>query len=109
MITGPLADRMRPEDFAHVFGEAKLFGEAGIFARMIKTGHIPNMIFYGPSGTGKTTSANILARASGKTLYKLNATSAGISDIKDIIAETNSFLGSDGILLYLDEIQYFNK
>ena len=109
MITGPLADRMRPEDFAHVFGEAKLFGEAGIFARMIKTGHIPNMIFYGPSGTGKTTSANILAKASGKTLYKLNATSAGISDIKDIIAETNSFLGSDGILLYLDEIQYFNK
>ena len=109
MITGPLADRMRPEDFSHVYGEAKLFGEAGIFARMIKTGHIPNMIFYGPSGTGKTTSANILARASGKTLYKLNATSAGISDIKDIIAETNSFLGSDGILLYLDEIQYFNK
>ena len=109
MITGPLADRMRPESFAHVYGEAKLFGENGIFARMIKTGHIPNMIFYGPSGTGKTTSANILAKASGKTLYKLNATSAGISDIKDIIAQTNSFLGSDGVLLYLDEIQYFNK
>ena len=109
MITGPLADRMRPESFAHVYGDAKLFSENGIFSRMIKTGHIPNMIFYGPSGTGKTTSANILAKASGKTLYKLNATSAGISDIKDIIAQTNSFLGSDGILLYLDEIQYFNK
>ena len=100
---------MRPESFAHVYGDAKLFSENGIFSRMIKTGHIPNMIFYGPSGTGKTTSANILAKASGKTLYKLNATSAGISDIKDIIAQTNSFLGSDGILLYLDEIQYFNK
>lgn len=109
MITGPLADRMRPEDFSHVYGDRKLFGESGIFARMISAKHIPNMIFFGPSGTGKTTSANILAKASGKTLYKLNATSAGISDIKDIIAETNSFLGSDGILLYLDEIQYFNK
>ena len=109
MITGPLADRMRPCDFAHVYGDKKLFGENGIFARMIATGHIPNMIFYGPSGTGKTTSANILAKASGKTLYKLNATSAGISDVKDIIAQTKSFLGSDGVLLYLDEIQYFNK
>ncbi len=109
MITGPLADRMRPEDFSHVYGDRKLFGESGIFARMISSKHIPNMIFFGPSGTGKTTSANILAKASGKTLYKLNATSAGISDIKDIIVETNSFLGSDGILLYLDEIQYFNK
>ena len=109
MITGPLADRMRPEDFSRVYGDAKLFGEKGIFSRMISSGHIPNMIFFGPSGTGKTTSANILAKASGKTLYKLNATSAGISDIKDIIAETQSFLGSDGILLYLDEIQYFNK
>ncbi len=109
MITGPLADRMRPEDFAHVYGDKKIFGENGIFARMISSKHIPNMIFFGPSGTGKTTSANILAKASGKTLYKLNATSAGISDIKEIIAETNSFMGSDGILLYLDEIQYFNK
>lgn len=100
---------MRPEDFIHVYGDKKLFGENGIFSRMIASNHIPNMIFFGPSGTGKTTSANILARASGKTLRKLNATSAGISDIKDIIAETGSLMGNDGILLYLDEIQYFNK
>ena len=109
MVTSPLADRMRPTDFAHVYGDSKLFGENGVFNRMISSSHIPNMIFFGPSGTGKTTSANILASASGKTLYKLNATTAGVSDIKDIIAQTNSFIGGDGILLYLDEIQYFNK
>ncbi len=109
MIKGPLADRMRPTDFSRVYGEKKLFGENGIFNKMISSGHIPNMIFYGPSGTGKTTSANIIAASSGKTLYKLNATSAGISDIKEIIADTRSLMGSEGIMLYLDEIQYFNK
>ena len=109
LTTKPLADRMRPIDFSHVYGDEKLFGEKGIFAKMISTGHIPNMIFFGPSGTGKTTSANILAKASGKRLYTLNATTAGIADIKKVIAETNSLLGSDGVLLYLDEIQYFNK
>ena len=109
MITRPLADRMRPETFADVFGDEKLFSEGGIFPRMIETGHIPNMIFYGPSGTGKTTAANILSKAAGKTLRRLNATSASLSDIKEVVAETSSLYGSDGVLLYLDEIQYFNK
>ena len=109
MITRPLADRMRPETFADVVGDEKLFSDGGIFPKMIETGHIPNMIFYGPSGTGKTTAANILSKAAGKTLRRLNATSASLSDIKEVVAETSSLYGSDGVLLYLDEIQYFNK
>lgn len=109
MITRPLADRMRPETFADVFGDEKLFSDGGIFPKMIETGHIPNMIFYGPSGTGKTTAANILSKAAGKTMRRLNATSASLSDIKEVVAETSSLYGSDGVLLYLDEIQYFNK
>ena len=109
MITRPLADRMRPETFADVVGDEKLFSDGGIFPKMIETGHIPNMIFYGPSGTGKTTAANILSKAAGKTLRRLNATSASLSDIKEVVAETSSLSGSDGVLLYLDEIQYFNK
>ena len=109
MITRPLADRMRPETFADVFGDEKLFSDGGIFPKMIETGHIPNMIFYGPSGTGKTTAANILSKAAGKTMRRLNATSASLSGIKEVVAETSSLYGSDGVLLYLDEIQYFNK
>ena len=109
MITRPLADRMRPETFADVFGDEKLFSDGGIFPKMIETGHIPNMMFYGPSGTGKTTAANILSKAAGKTMRRLNATSASLSDIKEVVAETSSLYGSDGVLLYLDEIQYFNK
>ena len=109
MITRPLADRMRPETFADVFGDEKLFSDGGIFPKMIETGHIPNMIFYGPSSTGKTTAANILSKAAGKTMRRLNATSASLSDIKEVVAETSSLYGSDGVLLYLDEIQYFNK
>lgn len=109
MITRPLADRMRPQSFSDVFGDGKLFAENGIFPKMISSGHIPNMIFFGSSGTGKTTAANILASAAGKTLRKLNATTASLADIKDVVAETKSLYGTDGILLYLDEIQYFNK
>ena len=109
MITRPLADRMRPETFADVFGDEKLFSDGGIFPKMIETGHIPNMIFYGPSGTGKTTAANIISKAAGKAMRRLNATSASLSDIKEVVAETSSLYGSDGVLLYLDEIQYFNK
>ena len=109
MITRPLADRMRPKSFSEVFGDEKLFSENGVFSRMLSSGHIPNMIFYGPSGTGKTTAANIIAGAAGKTLRKLNATTASLADIKDVVSETRSLYGSDGILLYLDEIQYFNK
>lgn len=109
MLKKPLADGVRPRSFDEMVGDAKLFGERGIFRKMLDAHHIPNMIFFGPSGTGKTTAANILAEASGKTLHKLNATNAGLSDVKQVIAESGSLLGSDGILLYLDEIQYFNK
>ena len=109
MLKQPLADRIRPQSFDCMVGDPKLFGKNGIFPRMIAQNHIPNMILYGPSGTGKTTAANILAASSGKTLYKLNATTAGIADVKQVIAESGSLLGLGGILLYLDEIQYFNK
>ena len=109
MLKQPLADRIRPKSFENMVGDPKLFGKNGVFQRMIAQNHIPNMILYGPSGTGKTTAANILAAASGKTLYKLNATTAGIADVKQIITESGSLLGLGGILLYLDEIQYFNK
>lgn len=109
MLSQPLADKIRPETFADMVGDPKLFGENGIFRKMQAVGHIPNMIFYGPSGTGKTTAANILAKAAGKTLYKLNATSAGLADVKTVIAESGSLLGTGGVLLYLDEMQYFNK
>ena len=101
MITRPLADRMRPETFADVFGDEKLFSDGGIFPKMIETGHIPNMIFYGPSGTGKTTAADILSKAAGKTMRRLNATSASLSDIKEVVAETSSLYGSYVVLLYL--------
>ena len=109
MVNQPLADRIRPKSLSDVAGDPKLFGEKGIFASMIASGYIPNMIFFGPSGTGKTTVANIIAEAAGKTLHKLNATTAGISDIKEVIADTSSLMGSGGVLLYLDELQYFNK
>ncbi len=109
MLKKPLADEVRPFDFRDMVGDRKLFGENGVFQKMLGAGHIPNMIFFGPSGTGKTTAAGILANASGKTLHRLNATSASLSDVKAVIAESGSLLGSDGILLYLDEIQYFNK
>ena len=109
MLTQPLADKIRPAGFEDMVGDPKLFGKNGIFSKMIAANHIPNMIFYGPSGTGKTTAANILAAAAGKTLHKLNATSAGLADVKQVIAESSSLLGAGGTLLYLDEMQYFNK
>ena len=109
MLTQPLADKIRPLGFEDMVGDPKLFGKNGIFPKMIAANHIPNMIFFGPSGTGKTTAANILAAAAGKTLYKLNATSAGLADVKQVIAESSSMLGVGGTLLYLDEMQYFNK
>ncbi len=105
----PLAERVRPKRFEDMAGEAALFGPSGVFSKMAATGFIPNMIFFGPSGTGKTTAANILADASGKALYKLNATTASVADIKAVISDSGSFIGQNGILLYLDEIQYFNK
>ena len=105
----PLADRIRPESIDDVVGQTHILGKGGLLRRVIESGVTPNMIFYGPSGTGKTTVANIIAKKTNRTLRKLNATTAGISDIKDIIAELDSMMNQKGILLYLDEIQYFNK
>ena len=104
-----LADLMRPKTLDEIVGQTHLFGEKGIIRRMLKGGRLPNMIFYGPPGTGKTTAASIIAAESGMTLRRLNATTASLSDVRSVLSETEGVFGSDGILLYLDEIQYFNK
>ena len=109
MAIKPLADRMRPKSFDEVAGQAHLVSQNGILRKLTNAGRIPNMIFYGPPGTGKTTVANIIAASSGMQLYKLNATTASLSDVKEVIAGTDSMFADNGTLLYLDEIQYFNK
>ena len=109
MLQTPLADRMRPQHFDEIAGQEHLVGKQGILRRLVDNGRIPNMIFYGPPGTGKTTVANIIAKASGMQLYKLNATTASLSDVKDVISGTDNMFSDNGTLLYLDEIQYFNK
>ncbi len=105
----PLADRIRPRELDQVVGQHHLLDEGKVLRRIVESGQIPNLIFYGPSGVGKTTVANILAKKSGKTLYRLNATTASTSDLKEIISRRSDFENQNGILLYLDEIQYFNK
>lgn len=100
---------MRPTSFDEIAGQRHLFGKNGSIRKMADAGYITNMIFYGPPGTGKTTAADIIAKSSGKTLHRLNATTASLDDIKAVAAETETVLGQRGILLYLDEIQYFNK
>lgn len=105
----PLAERIRPKSLDDVVGQKHLVGENKPLRRIIQSGNIPNMIFYGPSGVGKTTLARLIARSSDMQLHKLNGTSASIADIKEIIAQTQTFGGLNGILLYLDEIQYLNK
>ncbi len=104
-----LADILRPQNFDDMVGQSHLFGERGILRKMMEKGRMSNMIFFGPPGTGKTTAASIIAKQSGMNFYKLNATSASLSDVKDIIAQTNNVFGFGGILLYIDEIQYFNR
>ncbi|MFL0249961.1 replication-associated recombination protein A [Clostridium neuense] len=105
----PLPDRIRPEKFEDVFGQEHILGEGKILHRILKSKMIPNMIFYGPPGTGKTTVANIIASKTNKKLYKLNATTASLSDVKEVIESLNTLMARDGVLLYLDEIQNFNK
>ena len=109
MSTRPLADEIRPQSLDEVVGQRHLIGPGGVLRRLIDAGTSANMIFYGPSGTGKTTIANIIANKTNKTLYRLNATTASLQDVKDIIASVGTLMAPGGILLYLDEIQYFNK
>ncbi len=105
----PAADRLRPKSFDDVAGQAHLVGKNGILRKIAESGRMSSMIFFGPPGTGKTTCATILAEGSGMELRRLNATTASLADIKAIAAETEGIFGQKGILLYLDEIQYFNK
>ncbi len=105
----PLADKIRPQTLDDVFGQEHLIGEGKILRNIIEKNETPNMIFYGPSGVGKTTVANIIANNTGKEIYRLNATTASVSDIRDIVRSLDGFNGMNGVLLYLDEIQHFNK
>ena len=105
----PLADLLRPQTLDDVFGQEHILGKDAILRRIVDSGNIPNMIFYGPSGTGKTTVANIIAKQTNRTLYQLNATTASTADIKNIVAQLDTFMAPNGVLLYLDEIQSFNK
>ncbi len=104
-----LADLIRPSSFDEIVGQGTLFGENGIVRKMLSRGRITNMIFYGPPGTGKTTASEIIAKMSGMSYHKLNATTASLSDVKDILRETGNIFSQSGILLYIDEIQYFNR
>ena len=105
----PLADLLRPQTLDEVYGQDHILGKGAVLRRLIDSGKIPNMVFYGPSGTGKTTVANIIARMTDRRLYKLNATTASTADIKQIVSELDTFMAPNGVLLYLDEIQSFNK
>lgn len=105
----PLADEIRPQSLDEVAGQKHLLAEGAMLRRLIESGTDANLIFYGPSGTGKTTIANIIAKKTKKALYHLNATTASLQDIKNVIADVDTMLAPNGVLLYLDEIQYFNK
>lgn len=105
----PLADILRPQTLSEVYGQEHILGEGAVLRRLIQSGKIPNMIFYGPSGTGKTTVAKIIAQQTKRTLYQLNATTASTSDIREIVAQLDTMMAPEGVLLYLDEIQSFNK
>lgn len=105
----PLADLIRPNDISEMVGQEHLFGKNSVFSKTINKNIIPNMIFYGPPGVGKTTVANIIAKNTDMLLYKLNGTTASLDDIKKVIDDSKSVFAQKGVLLYLDEIQYFNK
>ena len=108
-MSSPLADRLRPQSLDDIVGQTHLLDKNKPLRRIIERGHIPNLIFYGPSGVGKTTLASYIAKSTNRTFKKLNGTTASTSDIKDVFASLDTFEGINGILLYLDEIQYLNK
>ena len=105
----PLADEIRPTSLDEVVGQRHILGPDGLLRRIIESGNIPNLVFYGPSGTGKTTVANLIAARTNRTLRRINATTGSLSDVKDVLSDVGTMLAPNGILLYLDEIQYFNK
>ena len=105
----PLADEIRPQTLDDVVGQTHILGQNGVLRRIIESGNIPSLVFFGPSGTGKTTVANIIANQTHRTLHRLNATTATLGDIREAIADVDTLLAPNGVLLYLDEIQYFNK
>lgn len=105
----PLADLLRPQNLDEVYGQEHILAEGAVLRRLVDSGNIPNMIFYGPSGTGKTTVANIIAEQTNRSLFQLNATTASTADIKNIVSQLDTFMAPNGVLLYLDEIQSFNK
>ena len=109
MAYRPLADEIRPTSLDEVVGQRHILGPDGLLRRIIESGNIPNLVFYGPSGTGKTTVANLIAARTNRALRRINATTGSLSDIKEVIADVGTMLAPNGILLYLDEIQYFNK
>ena len=109
MKNAQLADMLRPQSFDEIVGQRHLFGEKGIIRRMLENDRLTNMIFYGPPGTGKTTAATIIAEKSHMAFYKLNATSASLADVKSVLEQSANVFGANGVLLYLDEIQYFNR
>ncbi len=108
-MASPLADKLRPRTLEDVVGQSHLLAPGRVLRSIIEGGTIPNMIFYGPSGVGKTTVANIIANKAGKKLYRLNGTTASTADIKEIVSQLDTFEGRNGVVLYLDEIQYLNK
>ena len=108
-MAAPLADRIRPQTLDEMVGQQHLLGTDGLLRRIAQSGTLPNLIFYGPSGVGKTTAARIIAAGAGKKLYRLNGTTASTGDIKALIADLGGFDAMDGVVLYLDEIQYLNK
>lgn len=108
-MPSPLADRIRPKELSDMVGQSHIFGENSLFSNLINSNQIPNMIFYGPPGTGKTTTAKIICKKANKTFFKINATNSSLSEIKNIITEINPITAPNGAIIYIDEIQYFNK